>query len=105
MPWWVGIPTGIDGETLIPQKFALHQNYPNPFNPVTTIQYALKQKEDVQLILYDILGKKVTTLVDKSQNAGWYSVEFDATNLASGVYIYRLQAGDFVRARKMIVVK
>jgi hypothetical protein len=103
--------TGITGETdLIPEKFALYQNYPNPFNPTTTIKYALKQQAEVKINIYNLLGQVVRTLVNSSQEAGYKTVVWDGLNnygarAASGVYIYRIEAGDFVQARKMILMK
>ncbi|NLH62282.1 MAG: T9SS type A sorting domain-containing protein [Ignavibacteriales bacterium] len=89
----------------IPVGFALHQNYPNPFNPETVIRYQLPVSSKVTLGIYDILGKEVTKLVDKEQEAGRYQVTFDASKLASGVYICRIIAGDFVKTIKMSLVK
>jgi len=98
--------------SLAPQAFLLEQNYPNPFNPSTTIQYQLPTASDVRLEVYDLLGRKVMTLVNTRQVAGTYSVQFNAAALASGVYFYRLQAGatnsasaPFVQTKKMILVK
>ncbi len=90
-----------------PNAFALHQNYPNPFNPATIIAYQLPSASAVKLELYDVLGRKVATLVDARQNAGSYRYALDASrfSLASGVYFYRLQAGDFVQTRKMVLTK
>jgi hypothetical protein len=103
--------TGIDnGEIGIPQEYALYQNYPNPFNPTTTIKYDLKQTAKVSLKIYNILGQEVRTLVNFNQEAGYKSIVWDGLNnygarVASGVYIYRIEAGDFVQARKMILMK
>ncbi|MFN0158455.1 MAG: T9SS type A sorting domain-containing protein, partial [Bacteroidota bacterium] len=89
----------------VPTDFALHQNYPNPFNPTTAISYDLPVALQVSLRVYDLLGKEVATLVDEIQDAGYKSVEFDASTLASGVYFYRLQTGEFISVKKMIVTK
>lgn len=98
--------TDVAGQNnLVPTSFALYNNYPNPFNPTTKIKYDLPKEAKVTLKVYDILGREVTTLVDTKQNAGYYEVNFDATRLASGVYIYRLMAGDFVQTKKMILMK
>ncbi len=88
-----------------PVLFALHQNYPNPFNPITVISYDLPLNSRVSLKVYDLLGKEISSLVDAIQESGVKSVEFDASNLASGVYLYRIQAGDFVASKKLVVIK
>ena len=89
----------------VPLTYALYQNYPNPFNPVTTIKYSIPNSERVVLKVYNILGQEVATLVDEEQRAGVYEFKFDASNLSSGVYFYRLQAGKFIDVKKMILVK
>jgi len=89
----------------LPEEFILEQNYPNPFNPVTSIQYAISSRQFVTLKVYDILGKDVATFVDEEKPVGTYEVNWNASNLPSGVYFYRLQTGDFVKTRKMILLK
>ncbi len=89
----------------IPVEFSVSQNYPNPFNPVTVIKYELAASGAVSLKVYDILGREVVKLVDGRQDAGSYRVDFNAVNLASGVYFYRLEAGTFVEQRKMLLLK
>jgi len=89
----------------VPKTFALEQNYPNPFNPSTAISYQLPVASNVSLKVFDMLGKEVATLVNARQEAGAYTVNFNANNLSSGVYFYRLQAGNFVQTRKMMLVK
>jgi len=95
-----------------PSYYALQQNYPNPFNPSTTIQYAIKERSTVEVVLYDILGEEVEVLVNEEQDAGYYKINFNAGRLASGIYFYRLQAvpigrqaGSFVETKKMILLK
>ncbi len=88
-----------------PTSFSLSQNYPNPFNPSTVISYQLPLRSYVTLKIYDILGREVATLVNEVKNAGSYSITFNASNLATGIYFYRLQAGSFVQVRKMILLK
>jgi len=88
-----------------PTEYALMQNYPNPFNPTTIIRYQLPTASVVQLEVFDVLGKKVASLVNSKQAAGDYSVLFDASSLSSGVYFYRLQASQFVQTKKMLLVK
>lgn len=89
----------------VPERFSMDQNYPNPFNPNTTIKYSLPQSSNVQLIVYDMLGRKVTELINSFKREGYHSISFDASKLASGVYIYRLEAGDFVSTKRMLLVK
>ena len=96
--------TGVE-ESALPAEFALKQNYPNPFNPSTTISYELPGPVHVTLGVYDILGRLVSWLVDENKDAGVYNVKFDARGLASGVYIYRLQAGTFTEARGLVIAK
>lgn len=93
------------GSLLSPDSYNLTQNYPNPFNPVTTIQYSIPQRSNVTLKVYDIIGNEVATLVNEEKERGVFSVRFDASNLASGIYFYRLQAGSFVETKKMILLK
>lgn len=102
-----GGTVGIKGEevTKIPTKFELSQNFPNPFNPTTTIQYSLPFSEKVSLKIFNLLGEEVKTLTDDFQEAGKHSVQFNANNLASGIYLYRIQAGSFVETKKMILIK
>jgi hypothetical protein len=97
----------------LPEDFRLIQNYPNPFNPGTTIEYSLPRASDVKLIIYDIIGREIQTLVNERQSAGQYRVSFDASNLSSGIYLYRIQASDpesssgqdFSDIKKMILMK
>ena len=93
-----------DGSKL-PTTYDLSQNYPNPFNPTTTINYQVPQNSFVTLKVYDILGREVATLVNDQKTQGRYSVNFDASRLASGVYIYQVRANDFVSSKKMMLVK
>jgi Pro-kumamolisin, activation domain/Secretion system C-terminal sorting domain len=88
-----------------PKNFAVKQNYPNPFNPSTVISYDIPRESHVSLIIYDVIGRKVATLYDGNEKAGTYNVRFDASNLASGIYFYRLQAGNFVSTKKMLLIK
>ena len=87
------------------KEYALEQNYPNPFNPTTTIKYQLPKDGIVTLKVYDILGSEVATLVNEQKTAGRYEVSFDASKLASGVYIYKLQSGEYVSSKKMMLLK
>ena len=89
----------------IPGTFSLSQNYPNPFNPNTKISFALPKQELVTIKVFDVLGNEIATLVKKEKSAGTYQVEFNATNLPSGVYLYKIHAGDFVQTKKMILLR
>jgi hypothetical protein len=88
-----------------PASYSLSQNYPNPFNPSTTIRYGLPQRGDVSLVVFNTLGQQVATLFDGNQDAGYHEVRYDASCLASGVYFYRIQAGDFVQSRKLLLLR
>jgi hypothetical protein len=102
----LAVPTGLQQFTNnISLRYILHQNYPNPFNPSTTIQFDLPMTSEVTLKVFNILGEVVATLVSDRLSAGSYSYEWDASNLASGVYLYRLKAGDYIETRKMILMK
>jgi photosystem II stability/assembly factor-like uncharacterized protein len=90
---------------MIPDKFKLSQNYPNPFNPSTTIEFSVPQQSFVTLKVYDLLGREVASLVNKELQAGSYVTQFNASNLASGVYLYRLNAGEFVQTKKLMLMK
>jgi hypothetical protein len=100
-----GNATTIDPDNQLPIEISLSQNYPNPFNPNTQIEYALPEPADVRLEVYNIMGQRVASLVNGQETAGYHSVNFNASSLASGMYIYRLQAGSFVQTRKMMLVK
>ena len=89
----------------IPDKMMLSQNYPNPFNPTTNIRYTLPANNHVTLKVYDTLGQLVSTLVDKNQVAGSYALNFKADNLPSGMYLYRLKAGNYIETKKMMLIK
>jgi subtilisin family serine protease len=92
-------------QDLIPTEFNLAQNYPNPFNPTTTINFSLPSDNQVSITVYDILGKEVAKLVNDFRSAGNYSIEFDASTLSSGVYIYQIKAGEFTESKKFILQK
>ncbi|MHB9011907.1 MAG: T9SS type A sorting domain-containing protein [Ignavibacteriaceae bacterium] len=100
-----GIPTSVPSKVLVPMEYTLYQNYPNPFNPSTIISYQLPVSSKVVLKIYDLLGRDVATLVNKEQVTGNYKVIFNGNNLASGVYFYRLKAGNFVETKKLILMK
>ncbi|RPI65099.1 MAG: T9SS C-terminal target domain-containing protein [Ignavibacteriales bacterium] len=89
----------------IPTEYKLEQNYPNPFNPSTSIRYQVSSISQVSIKVYDILGNEVTTLVNEQKEPGYYEIDFNAGSFASGVYIYRLQANNYVSTKKMMLLK
>jgi hypothetical protein len=96
---------GIWNQNEIPEKFFLSQNYPNPFNPKTTIRFSIPKTSYIELKVYDVLGREVKTLVNENLNTGNHKVDFDGSKLESGTYFYRLIAGDFIKTKKMMLVK
>ena len=96
--------SGINDDKFIPDEFSL-SNYPNPFNPTTTIVFELAKSGNVHLTVYDITGKEITTLIDGNIQRGSHEVIFDASNLATGIYFYQLKMGNFVKSKKMLLVK
>ncbi len=97
--------SGVEERSAAPKTFALEQNYPNPFNPTTTIAYAVPKASDIRLTVYDMMGREVAVLAEGRKAAGFYTVEFDGKNLASGIYFYRLKAGSTVLKQKMVMLK
>ena len=98
----------IDG--IIPNKLFLYQNYPNPFNPVTTLRYGIPENSLVNITIYDMLGRQVKTLVNQTQDAGYRSVIWNAKNdygqpVSGGIYLYQIQAGDYISTVKMVLLK
>jgi hypothetical protein len=99
----VGIEENLS--SLVPDEYSLAQNYPNPFNPTTTLVYGLRERTIVELKVYDVLGREIETIVNSEQEAGYYEMEFNANRLSSGVYFYRLRAGEFVKTKKMVLLR
>ena len=95
----------VDQKEISPYEFSLSQNFPNPFNPDTKIQYSVKNKQNVSLKVFDILGKEIATLVNEEKPAGNYEVEFNAEGLVSGIYFYRLRTGTYSSTKKMILLR
>ncbi|NMB80361.1 MAG: T9SS type A sorting domain-containing protein, partial [Ignavibacteria bacterium] len=96
---------GVEGDEIIPTEFSLAQNFPNPFNPTTNIKFGLPKESNVTLRIFNILGEEVATLVNKVMPAGFHTVNFDASRLTSGLYIYRIEADNFVQVKKMMLMK
>jgi len=97
----------VEGEEIdeIPTSYNLSQNYPNPFNPTTSIQYAVSSMQFVSIKVYDVLGNEITTLVNEEKPTGIYEVEFNTLDLPSGIYFYKIQAGNFIETKKMVLMK
>ena len=100
----------LNKKIVIPSTFTLYQNFPNPFNPITTLKYDLPSDAFVTLSIYDMLGREVTQLVNTSQKSGFKSVHWDAKDsmgrpVSAGVYLYQIQAGEFVQTKKMVLLK
>jgi hypothetical protein len=100
-----GSVVNIPDESTLPNKFDIKQNYPNPFNPSTTIEYSVPQTGFVKIKVYDIIGNEVASLVNENQAAGYYKINFDGSNLPSGIYLTRMEAGNFVKTYKMTLLK
>ncbi len=112
--WWVDDikftnyclgTVGVPGITNIPKTFAIAQNYPNPFNPSTVIKYQLPKSEFVTIKVFDLLGREVASLVNEQKEPGYYEAVFDGSNMASGLYFYKIEAGSFVETKKMMLIK
>ena len=100
-----GSISSIDIDNFEPNSFALYNNYPNPFNPTTTINYQLPEKGHVALIIYNLLGEEIVKLVNEHKDAGYHTFQFNANDLSSGMYLYRIQAGEFSDVKKMLLIK
>jgi len=90
---------------LVTKDFKLYQNHPNPFNPTTRIKFSVPERNNVNIKIFNMIGQEIQEIVNQEYEAGNYNVEFNASNLASGVYFYRIQSGNFVESKKMIYLK
>ena len=97
--------TAVNNINVLPEQSIIIGNFPNPFNAITTIRFALPEPQFVNLTIYDLLGRKIRTLVDEHKQAGNHSITFDARNLSTGVYFYRLRAGNAVETKRMVLLK
>ena len=100
----------LDRRLAIPKIFILYPAYPNPFNPMTTLRYGLPEKTFVMLTIYDMLGREITQLINSNQEAGFKSIQWDATDsfgrpVSAGIYVYQIHAGEFVQTRKLVLLK
>ena len=106
--WYVyqqQIITAVEDEETMPTEFRLEQNYPNPFNPATKIKFAVPERSNVIVKVYDITGSEVITLINMEMEAGWHSLHFNAIGIASGVYIIRMNAGSYISTKKMMLLR
>ena len=101
----VFITTNVSVSNIVPEKFDLFQNFPNPFNPTTKIRFALPQQSNVKLAVYNLIGQKVAELINTEMEAGYHTIDFDASNFSSGLYFFRITAGKFIAVRKMMMLK
>jgi hypothetical protein len=97
--------TDIEGITNPPARFSIGQNYPNPFNSATTFQYGLPLSSHVTIEIYDIQGRKIETLINENQNAGFHKIDWDATDYASGIYFYKIETDNFNESKRMLLLK
>lgn len=97
--------TKVNGNNLLPTEYKLYQNYPNPFNPVSVIKYDVPKTAFVKISIFDILGREVKILVNEQKQPGYYQIQFDGSNFASGVYFYRIISGDYIQSKRMVLVK
>jgi hypothetical protein len=95
----------VEDELPAVSEFKLEQNYPNPFNPSTIIKFGIPERSNVQITIYDLLGSEVTTLLNQELDKGWYDLTFNANGFSSGFYIYRMQAGNYISTKKMLMIK
>jgi uncharacterized repeat protein (TIGR01451 family) len=102
---YCGTLTGAPGSSQLPAVYSLGQNYPNPFNPSTVIKFQIPKESQVKITVYDVLGKNVATLINEKKSAGYHQVEFSASGLASGLYLYKIEAGSFTDVKKMMLIK
>ena len=103
--WSISGTVGVESEDQNPTQYSLGQNYPNPFNPSTTISFSILNSEFITLKVFDVLGNEAATLINEEKSAGTYQIEFDANKLSSGIYFYKLQIGNFIETKKMILMK
>ena len=103
--YYQNIISKVEDDDIFPNQFMLEQNYPNPFNPSTIIKFGIPERANVVIKIYDILGSEVITLINQEMDIGWYEVQFNASNYSSGIYIYRMQAGNYISTKKMLMVK
>jgi hypothetical protein len=103
--WDSGLLTSVKEINFIAESYNLEQNYPNPFNPSTTINFSVPSSEFVTLKVFDVIGNELATLVNEEKSTGSYEVKFDAKGLSSGIYFYKLTAGNFIETKKMILIR
>lgn len=103
--YYQNVMVNIAEEDILPIEFKLEQNYPNPFNPSTIIKFGIPERSIVLIKIYDVLGSEVTTLLNQEMEKGWYELNFNGGDYSSGIYIYRMQAGNYISTKKMLMIK
>jgi hypothetical protein len=104
-PIQTDVTVDVEDESTMPQKYALSQNYPNPFNPTTTISYSIPERSSVELKIYNSIGEEIAALVNTVKEPGKYTVKWNASGLASGIYFYKITAGEFAESKKMVLLR
>ncbi|MSP64422.1 MAG: T9SS type A sorting domain-containing protein [Ignavibacteria bacterium] len=102
---WISTATNVKQDDIVANKFELQQNYPNPFNPTTNISFSIPKSGNVKMKIFDLIGREVMTIFDEHKNAGSYTLKFNASQLASGMYVYKIESGDFTDSKKMMLLK
>lgn len=105
IPVTLSISLSADDQTSLPTEYALHQNYPNPFNAVTSLRFDLPQESKVKIVLFNVMGQAVATVVDGAYPAGRHKVQYEETDLPSGMYLMKLEAGNFTAMKKVLLLK
>lgn len=98
-------PTSVDADNFTPEDYKLHQAYPNPFNPATTISFELPAQSNIEIKVYDMMGREVANLFNGSKPAGKHQIQFEAGNLSSGMYVFRLKTGNIIKSQKIMLLK
>ena len=103
--YYQNVMVNVTDDDILPIEFKLEQNYPNPFNPSTIIKFGIPERANVLIKIYDVLGSEVKTLLNQEMDEGWYELLFKAAGYSSGIYIYRMQAGNYISTKKMLMLK
>jgi hypothetical protein len=103
--YYQNVISKVEDDNVLPNEYKLEQNYPNPFNPSTVIKFGIPERANVVIKIYDVLGSEVITLLNQEMDLGWYELQFDAAGYSTGIYICRMQAGNYISTKKMLMIK